>query len=362
MKWMTRYFTLPILLSLSLTSVSIAVLYVLYKKTEEDIKSGKSYVITSKTYVTEYKVPKQFVPAIIGRGGSMIKDIQNKTGTQLHFKDDIECPPDRICIIKGGYEAVRLAEEMIKSIIQNHPIIETYEMFIPEKTCGKIIGKGGEIVQQIQTMSSAKVMIENTPYINPNSERKVVIKGTNKQIAAAIEQIRNQAREEKKARALIDAFCARFSRGKLSPNTFDTSKQVYSTESLPVSDDLIEVYVSGVKNPNQFWVQIVGPGIIALDELVSEMTTYYDNKENYEMHRLKNITVGRMVTARYSVNKKWCRGEIISILREDVYEIFFVDNGDREIVDFDNTLELRTDFLRLRLQAVECSMANLKPP
>lgn len=96
----------------------------------------------------------------------MIKDVQNKTGTQIHFKEEnIECA-DRICIIKGGYEAVHLAEEMIKSIIENQPIIETYEMFIPQKACGKIIGKGGEIIQQMQTSSGAKIVIEHTcgPY------------------------------------------------------------------------------------------------------------------------------------------------------------------------------------------------------
>lgn len=55
---------------------------------------------------------------------------------------------------------------MIKSIIQNQPIIETYEMFIPQKACGKIIGKGGEVVQQMQTISGAKIIIEHAcgPY------------------------------------------------------------------------------------------------------------------------------------------------------------------------------------------------------
>ncbi|XP_043508777.1 tudor and KH domain-containing protein homolog [Frieseomelitta varia] len=365
MRWMTRYFTLPILLSLSLTSVSIAVLYVLYKKDEEDIKSGKSHVEISKVYTTEYKVPKQFVPAVIGRGGSVIKDVQNKTGTQIHFEEEnIECT-DRICIIKGGYEAIHLAEEMIKSIIKNQPIIETYEMFIPQKAGGKIIGKGGEVIKQMQTSSGAKILIEHAR--NPhdsNSERKIIIKGTTKQITAALTQIQDKVREEQEARAKIEASSAtRLPRGKLSPrNTLNTSEQVQSTESLPVSDGLMEVYVSAMENPSQFWVQIVGPGTTALDKLVSEMNTYYDNEENYEMHRLKNITIGQMVAARFSFNKQWYRAEIISTPENDQCEIFFVDYGDREVVNLDSVLELRTDFLRLRLQAVECSMANIKPP
>lgn len=114
----------------------------------------------------EYKVPRQFVPAVIGRGGAVIKDVQDKTGTQIHFKDDnVECP-DRICIIRGTYEATHLAEEMIKSIIENQPIIETYEMYVPQKACGRIIGKGGDIIKHIQTTSCAKIIVENSyaPY------------------------------------------------------------------------------------------------------------------------------------------------------------------------------------------------------
>ncbi|CAD1478887.1 unnamed protein product, partial [Heterotrigona itama] len=332
---------------------------------EEDIKSRKNHVEISKGYTIEYKVPKQFVPAIIGRSGSMIKDIQNKTGTQIHFKEEnFECA-DRICIIKGSYETVHLAEEMIKSVIQNQPIIETYEMFIPQKACGRIIGKGGEIVQQMQAISGAKIVIEHVcgPY-DPNGERKIVIKGTAKQITAALAQIQDKIREQKEARAKIEASSAtRLPRGKLSPrNTVNTSEQVQSTESLLVSDGLMEVYVSAMENPSQFWVQIVGPGTTALDKLVSEMTTYYDDEENYEIHKLKNITIGQMVAARFSFNKQWYRAEIISTPENDQCEIFFVDYGDREVVNLDSVLELRTDFLRLRLQAVECSMANIKPP
>lgn len=91
----------------------------------------------------------------------MIKDIQNKTETQVHFKEDnIECP-ERICIIKGSYESVYLAENMIKSIIHNQPIIESYVLSVPQKACGRIIGRGGDVIYHIQTVSGAKVTIEN---------------------------------------------------------------------------------------------------------------------------------------------------------------------------------------------------------
>ncbi|OAD53586.1 Tudor and KH domain-containing protein [Eufriesea mexicana] len=367
MRWMTRHFTLPILLGLSLTSISIAALYVLYKKDEEDIKSRKNKVEVSKQFTVECKIPRQFVPAVIGRSGSVVKDIQNKTGTQIHFKEDnIDCP-DRICIIKGNYENVHLAEEMIKSIVQNQPIIETYVMYIPQSTCGGIIGRGGEVIQRIQTISSAKIIIDrNYDPHDASAERMVTIKGTGEQIAAALSQIKDKIREVKEARGKLEASSAsRLPRGKLSPrNTkISTSEQVQTTESLSlqVSDGLMEVYVSAMESPSQFWVQVVGPSTTALDKLVSEMTAYYNDEQNHELHILKNITLGQIVAAKFSCDEQWYRAEVISTPEDGQCEVYFVDYGDHEMVQVDYVLELRTDFLSLRLQAVECSLANIKP-
>lgn len=52
----------------------------------------------------------------------------------------------------------------------------------------------------------------------------------------------------------------------------------------------MEVYVSASESPSQFWIQVVGPSILALDELIVEMTDYYSKKENQELHALKNVS------------------------------------------------------------------------
>lgn len=51
----------------------------------------------------------------------------------------------------------------------------------------------------------------------------------------------------------------------------------------------MEVYVSAIENPSQFWVQVAGSGTLCLDELVAEMTAYYENPENQEIHALKDV-------------------------------------------------------------------------
>ena len=43
---------------------------------------------------------------------------------------------------------------------------------------------------------------------------------------------------------------------------------------------VVEVYVSFITDPSFFYIQKVGPGSIALDKLVQDMSTYYDQDYN----------------------------------------------------------------------------------
>lgn len=48
-------------------------------------------------------------------------------------------------------------------------------------------------------------------------------------------------------------------------------------------------------------------------------------------------------------------------IKDDKYKVFFLDYGDHQIVNRDSIMELRTDFLSLTFQAVECCVANINP-
>lgn len=74
------------------------------------------------------------------------------------------------------------------------------------------------------------------------------------------------------------------------------------------------------------------------------------------------VIVGQMVAAKFVHDMKWYRARVIATEPDnELYEVFFVDFGDVEKVDAKKVLELRTDFLGLRLQAIECSLANVEP-
>jgi polyribonucleotide nucleotidyltransferase len=55
---------------------------------EDDFSAHMQRVRTSRPTVIEVKIPKGCVGVIIGRGGSCVKDIQEKTDTRIMFKDE----------------------------------------------------------------------------------------------------------------------------------------------------------------------------------------------------------------------------------------------------------------------------------
>lgn len=61
----------------------------------------------------------------------------------------------------------------------------------------------------------------------------------------------------------------------------------------------------------------------------------------------------------------WYRGRVCDPFEDqssgEKHLIYFVDFGDSDEVDAEDICELRTDFLTLGFQAVECFLANIDP-
>lgn len=79
-----------LLLLLSATAgITVSLAYAVYiltqQKDEED--EPKLRVKTSRNVTIEVRVPKESIGIVIGRGGSTIKSIQQKSETRINFKD-----------------------------------------------------------------------------------------------------------------------------------------------------------------------------------------------------------------------------------------------------------------------------------
>ncbi|PAA51699.1 hypothetical protein BOX15_Mlig011757g1, partial [Macrostomum lignano] len=163
----------------------------------------------------EIKVPRRCVGVVIGKGGEMLRKINQDTGAKVQFKQ--EGPgdrdlPERTLQISGNVHCAQMAVERVHELINavmngempsadrsrggggggggpdNRPA--TYA--IPAEKAGLVIGKGGETIKEIQRVSGAYVAIQREP--PPNDSIKVFdIQGSQAQIAEAVRLICEKA-------------------------------------------------------------------------------------------------------------------------------------------------------------------------
>jgi len=66
-------------------------------------------------------VPRSLIGVIIGKGGDMIKKIQETSGSRIQFKPEDEevGGPTRVCSITGPAQGNQTARGMIMELIEN---------------------------------------------------------------------------------------------------------------------------------------------------------------------------------------------------------------------------------------------------
>uniref|UniRef100_A0A6B2EDB9 Putative kinase anchor protein n=1 Tax=Phlebotomus kandelakii TaxID=1109342 RepID=A0A6B2EDB9_9DIPT len=367
---------LPMLLGISLCGLSGALLYVYLRKRDDSkrpVRETKPSALPEGVGVTVV-VRNDVVPLIVGREGASLRAIEEKTKTQIIFrhKDDA----NQLCTISGDVEAVKDAQKIIKQL-SSRPLTVTEEVLVPQSACGKIIGRCGEALQEICRKSQAKVSVESGDR-GDGTKRHVMISGSQAQVNTAKVLIEEKVKEDAEARRVLEEMQAkrepRLNHRGGSSNSSNSSQS--PREALPPkaeklrstnSDGQMEVYVSAIASPSKFWVQMIGPQCAELDHLVNTMTEYYDQPENRELHRIREPYLGQIVAGMFKWDNKWYRAEVVAILPNEfqdgkvILDIYFVDYGDSAYVETSDVFQLRTDFLTLRFQAIECFLANVKP-
>ena len=114
---------------------------------------------------------------IIGRGGETIRALQTASEARISVNQDFPPEVPREVIISGKPDAVERAELMVQELIhgepgsaqtviqrvcQRHGIGETDLVIVPKSVIGRIIGRGGETIKNIQKMSNATLQIDQS--------------------------------------------------------------------------------------------------------------------------------------------------------------------------------------------------------
>lgn len=364
-------------------TMSSILLYLLLKPEEEyEVKRRK--VETTKHSVIKVTVPKDVVGGVIGRQGANIKRIQEKTNTKISFDyqgTGEEC--DRVAVIRGAPSDVQEAEELLKACIVEQSNVITETVFVPAKSCGRIIGRNGETVRHMCRVTSAKILVDRAgggdDRERSNNLKTVSITGTREQIRMAITMIDEKLAEEEayqQKMALASAGREALYRSRpmaikasTTPMSKDEKEPDYIQDELVATsaDGYIEVYVSALESPSRFWVQLVGTQSINLDKLVEDMTNYYSHEPNQQSHALTSVAVGDVVASRFVQDKCWYRARVVAIEESDysqdetTIKVHYVDFGEKGRYKTKELCTLRDEYRYLPLQAIECSLAGVQP-
>ena len=130
----------------------------------------------------ELPIPSACVGYVIGRGGTRIKKVQEENDVKVFFRDKSGADKEegegegegeesmRTAIIIGNPANVERAKAVIIEIVdekQSQPEPQTIVISVPTRMVGRIIGKHGSQIRQLQNESKARIVVERTS--NPDT-------------------------------------------------------------------------------------------------------------------------------------------------------------------------------------------------
>ncbi|GAB1605062.1 RNA-binding protein Nova-1-like [Argonauta hians] len=188
-------------------------------------------------------IPSVIVGAIIGKGGESIGLLQKESGARIRMtklNDYYPGTSERVCLITGGLEAVRVVIYFIIDKVKENPMevnypkteeklplmdisqqipkrssstlsssssstgtsvslegaLHHFKILVPNSTAGRIIGKGGQYIEQIKEETGAYVQISQKSLETRLPERCVTIAGDFSASKRAIDMVLHKIVED----------------------------------------------------------------------------------------------------------------------------------------------------------------------
>uniref|UniRef100_A0A3P9HZT6 Tudor and KH domain containing n=1 Tax=Oryzias latipes TaxID=8090 RepID=A0A3P9HZT6_ORYLA len=386
-------------------SVGLTVGYIFYRR----ISSNRTFLPNAGSVMT---LPGEIYRNISRSQNAFLEMVNHKSGARVSVLSESGEPGSEagVCfLLQGSKEQVLLAHCVLKNLISDYePASEVLE--VPQVSFGRIIGRGGESLKLITRTTGAKVTCSKEKSPTPGAKGCVTITGTRQEVKHAKDLILDKVRQDTLVRSKISQSSAlrqkRHGSQKLDPaaleaplglnnngHVFQPEKTLplhdcgdtqepeeqkvtdgevesLSTESLnEIStfeipspdlsfqpDEHLEVFVSASENPNHFWIQILGVRSYQLDKLTEEMSRFYSSEQKVE-----TVLVGDIVAAPYRDHSTWNRARVLGVLGSGLVDLYYVDFGDNAELPRDRLRCMRSDFLSLPFQAIECTLAGVKP-
>lgn len=128
----------------------------------------------------------------------MIRDLQARSGARIDVDQNVPVGSPRGITYKGTRKTVDFAMQLVSMLQQEHvnendlPLGDATRRYviIPAQTVGKVIGRGGEMIRELQNKSQAKIQIDHAGASGiPPDQKQVSITGTEQAVIKAEEMI-----------------------------------------------------------------------------------------------------------------------------------------------------------------------------
>ncbi|KAG9347589.1 hypothetical protein JZ751_005159 [Albula glossodonta] len=136
-------------------------------------------------------------------------------------------------------------------------------------------------------------------------------------------------------------------------STMTETRSVFKEHLFPIGSS-VDVNVSYIESPNDFWCQIV-QNAGSLNLLMQDIQNYYADSEFQQ-------SVEAACVARHPDNRMWYRALIIQKYTSSYVNVLFIDYGQTQKVSIQDLRPINPTFLKLKGQAFRCSLYNLIHP
>lgn len=241
-----------------------------------------------------------------------------------------------------------------------------YHFSCPNYLCGKLIGPKGKVVNELRNATKCDLKLYPTKYDSRNhskydakSDREpqvCILEGTRAAIERMLLLIREKFPLESYPDLTLDQTNIPNPNDALAKNEPGTFLQLEAGQ-------LTNVFVSAIVSGGQIYIQQPeNPTFEALQRLEFCMFQVYELLQSrVPCVNREVIDVGLVCVAK--VEDRYYRLQVYSYnVSEDCCEVKFLDYGGFGTFYVSDLKQIRSDFLSLPFQAVECYLANVIPP
>lgn len=152
--------------------------------------------VVESSIVEKGEVSTLYVGRVIGKGGEMIRDLQARSGCQIDVDQNVPHGAPRIITYKGTPTDVAFAKQLVTMLCRDGakdtdlPLGKALKKIVqvPSNVIGKIIGRGGEMIRELQNKSRGKIQVDHTG-TGMDEYRQVIVTGVPESVVKAEEMI-----------------------------------------------------------------------------------------------------------------------------------------------------------------------------